>query len=141
ALWRPVLTTEYDATNVAATRRFTARAFDHAGRETFVSYPEATASNWTSLTAGHRSHFDPIGRLTLSEQDSELGVLGTTTDYLGGFSKRITDPRGHSTTLQFQAFDEPSEDAPVRIDAPEGATMLIDRDRYGKPLAVTRQGY
>lgn len=46
ARWQPVLTREYDASNVAATQRFVGRSFDHAGRETFVAYPLANAPDY-----------------------------------------------------------------------------------------------
>ena len=43
-------------------------------------------------------------------------------------------------TFAFQAFDEPSEDAIAAVWAPEGSTLGIVRDVFGKPLSITRSG-
>ena len=136
ALWRPVLTRERDSSNSAVTR-YIKRAFDAEGREIFVSYP-STSSNpntgtWTS--------YDALGRVTSVSQDSELGVLTTTTQYLNGFSTRTTNPRGFQTTAYYQAFDQPTYDAPTSLSEPGGVTTTISRDVYGKPLSISRSGY
>jgi hypothetical protein len=138
-LWRPVFEIEWDTSN-PNTKRFRSRAFDALGREAFVSYPSAAATAYNSLAQGTRTYYDVLGRVIRTEQDSEQGVLVTTTEYLPGFKRRITNPRGQSTLQQFQAFDEPSYDAPVRQESPEGVTTTIVRDRYLKPLEVTRSG-
>jgi RHS repeat-associated protein len=140
ALLRPVLTREFDAMNEAGTQRFTTRKYDHAGRETFASYPEASATTWDAPTQGMRNSYDGIGRITRSEHDSELGVLATDTFYEPGFRKRVRNPRGHSTTFAFQVFDQPDDSAPVAIFQPEGVTTTIYRDLFGKPTSVIRSG-
>jgi YD repeat-containing protein len=147
ALWRPVLVREYDAGDVASTDHYVATAYDKAGRVADASYPLATAPTLTSSGTwllgstrpnGVRTSYDDIGRPTAVQQDSELGVLTTTTDYPTGFMRRTTDARGKVTTEQFMAWDAPSFDWPVRIDAPEEQTTLISRDVFGKPVAITR---
>jgi YD repeat-containing protein len=150
ALWRPVLTREYDAANVAGTDRYVATAYDKAGRVADVSYPLGAAASALALTsaatwqlggarpAGVRTGYDAIGRPTIVQQDSELGVLTTETQYLSGFMRRTTDARGNATTEQFMARGTPTFDSPVRIDAPESQVTLIGRDTFGKPTTITR---
>ncbi|MFC7301733.1 hypothetical protein [Cognatiluteimonas weifangensis] len=141
ALWRPLLVREYDAGNVAATDRYTAYSHDALNRQIHAAYPVAVAptSNAGSWTLpGVHTAYDALGRVTSVTQDSELGPLVTTTQYLSGFQTRVTNPRGHATTTQFVAYDQPAYDQPTRIDAPESTTTLIARDPFGKPMSITR---
>lgn len=137
ALWRPLVTREYDAGNVAGTQRFQRFTYDHEGRTTFASYPGTT----DALTTGTRTTYDALGRPTLVKQDSELGVLQTQTDYLNSGSApytRVIDPRGNPTNTWHQSFDVPRLDAPIKIQHPEGAYTDITRDVFGKPTALKR---
>jgi RHS repeat-associated protein len=136
ALWRPILSRERDSSD-SATTRYVKRTFDAAGRETFVSYPSASSNP----TTGTWTAYDALGRVTSVSQDSELGLLTTTTQYLSGFTTRTTNPRGYQTTTSYQAFDEPGYDAPTSVAEPGGVTTTISRDVYGKPLSITRSGY
>ena len=52
----------------------------------------------------------------------------------------MRDPRGNNSTTSYQAFDTPAEDAISAISAPEGLTVNIARDVFGKPTAITRSG-
>ena len=141
ALWQPVVEHEHDVTNTNQTYSVKLNGFDHEGRQTSASYPrnpfqEGQWGPWT----GMRTQYDALGRVIRSEQDSEQGVLVTTTEYLPGFQRRITNPRGFQTTQQFQVFDTPSYDGLIKADAPQGVSTVIVRDRYGIPLEVTRSG-
>jgi YD repeat-containing protein len=149
ALWRPVLVREYDAGDVAGTDRYVTTAYDKAGRVADASYPFAGVPTMTSSGTwllgsarpdGVRTSYDAIGRPTAVQQDSELGVLTTATEYLTGFQRRGTDAVGHATTEQFMAWDTPSFDWPVQIDAPENQRTVIVRDVFGKPATITRGG-
>jgi hypothetical protein len=141
ALWRPVLTREYDTSDEAGTKRFVATSYDPAGNVSDSAYPVAAApvmagGAW-SLPGVH-STFDALGRVTTVTQDSELGPLTTTTQYLTGFQRRTIDPRNNSTTEQFVAYDQPSFEQPTQIDAPEATRTTITRDVFGKPTAIAR---
>lgn len=144
ALWRPVVEQEEDVANSSATLRWLTRRYDASGRLAFESYPRnPNVDGWVSVGAavnGTRTSYDALDRVLQVEQDSELGVLATTTEYLTGFRRRVTNPRGMVTTGQFQAYDQPTMDAPVKIDAPEGVSTAIARDRYLKPQEVARSG-
>lgn len=137
-LWRPQLVREYDAANVAGTQRFSKTAYDAAGRVSFQSYP-STAS---APTTGVWTDYDALGRVTSTSQDSELGLLITTTEYLDVFKTRTTSPRfqgtSTSTTTTYLTYDQPSTDWPLTITSPEGATTTITRDVFGKPTTLTR---
>lgn len=136
AFWRPMVTREYDASNEASTAHFQRFAYDHEGRTTFASYP-GTMDN---LSAGTWTSYDTLGRVTSVALDTELnpGLQVTTTAYLTGFRSQVTDPRGGVTTTSYMAYDKPTADWPVKIEAPEGAVTEISRDLFGKPTAITR---
>lgn len=136
ARWQPVVAREYDNSNVAGTQRFTRVAYDTTGRAVFTSYPGTT----DALTSGVRTEYDSLGRVTKTTQDSELGALDTTTEYLTGFLTRVTNPRGFATTTSYHVFDAPDTSRPQIIVAPEGITTTILRNVYGKTLEVTRSG-
>jgi RHS repeat-associated protein len=135
-LWRPLLVREYDAGNQAATERFTRTAYDADGRVEFASYPSTSSIPTTGVWTDH----DALGRVTSVSQDSELGLLTSTTTYNTGFTSTVTNPRGFSTTSTYLTYDQPSTDWPLVIAAPESATTTITRDPHGKPLTVARSG-
>jgi RHS repeat-associated protein len=143
ALWRPILSKEED-TAVGGTQRYTRRSFDFAGRETFVSAPSRTLPNGQlyQLTTGVQHQYDGLGRLISAQQSAEAphGALTTLIQYEPGFTKKVIPPSGKSTLTSFLAFDEPIEDWPVLIEAPETMRIAIARDAYGKPLTITRSG-
>lgn len=135
ALWRPQLTREYDSADETGTIRFQRFAYDHEGRVTFASYP----GNSDNLSAGTWTEYDALGRVTAVAQDSEQGLLVTTTEYLAGAQTRVTNPRGQQTITRYMAYDQPTIDWPVAISSPEGATTEIVRDMFGKPVTITRR--
>lgn len=141
ALWRPVLVRQYDTGDVAGTSLFTATAYNPSGQVSRSAYPVATSptmANGDWSLPGVRNSYDALGQVTSTRQDSELGVLTTATAYLGGFQTRVTDPRGNATTTQFVAYDQPTTDQSMVVDAPEDTRTIIDRDVFGKPLSITR---
>lgn len=134
AMWRPLVTEEFDTNNPTDTKRFQRFAYHPGGQVSFASYPGTTHA----LTTGTWTEYDALGRVTAAAQDSELGLLTTTTQYLGGFRTRVTNPRGFDTTTAYQAFDEPGYDRPTAIAAPLGAYTHITRDVFGKTLQLRR---
>jgi len=142
ALLRPVLG---DSAIGSAVQASTLTTYDAKGQKTFVSYPSATALNFTATpgTAGIKgaaSSYDALGRLTQTRQDTELGVLTTGTAYLSGARQQVTDPKGNVTTSSYQVFDQPSYEAVIKVQAPAGITQTIARDLYGNPLSITQSG-
>lgn len=134
-LWRPVLVHE----SGSGRNRYSVKGWDSMNRESFSAYPLDSLGSVSQATAGVRRTFDALSRPLNETADSELGPLTTQIQYLSGFRKLVTNPRSKSTTFSFMAFDEPSDELPVRIDAPHGQTTVISRDVHGKPLSVSRQ--
>ncbi|MDX1998642.1 MAG: RHS repeat-associated core domain-containing protein [Thermoanaerobaculia bacterium] len=140
ALWRPVLEERLDATNIAGTLTQVVKRYDSSGRLAFQSYPTRNVGDFGAVTQGVRTFYDALDRPVRVEQDSELGVLSTTTAYLPGFQTRVTNPRGFPTTTSFLAWDQPSYDLPIQSLQPEDKRIDIDRHPHlGRPTALTQR--
>jgi len=114
--------------------------YDWKGQKTFASYPVSGAPDLGSIGSGVSSVYDALGRLTQTQQPSELGTLTTATAYLSGARKQVTDPKGYVTTTSYQVFDQPGYDAVTQVQAPEGISQAVARDLYGNPLTITQSG-
>lgn len=137
AMWRPVLVQEYDTSNASATIRYMKTSYDSGGRPSFKSYPVSDAA---AATTGAWSYYDGLDRLIRTEQDSEQGVLTTTTEYLDGLQVRVTNPRNAQTTTRFMAWDQPSYELPIRGDYPEGKVVEISRHpQFGWPTQLKQR--
>lgn len=135
AFWRPLLTQEFDAASPAETQRFVRASYDLQGRLEFQSYPSASAN----ASTGTWTTYDGLGRVASVSQDSESGLLTTTTSYLAGGLVKVIDPKGRVTTTAYQAFDQPSQTQPIAIAHPGGVFSEIVRDVFGKPLSIKRR--
>lgn len=138
ALWRPVLTHEYDKQNIAPTLRAVKTAYGTNGHVSFQSYP---SSNTVPDNNGTRTFYDALDRVTRVEQDAEANtILTTTTEYLPYLRMRVTNPRGFSTTTNFMAWDQPTYDFPITSLQPEGKVISIERHpQFGWPLRLTQR--
>jgi RHS repeat-associated protein len=149
ALWRPVVETTYDAADISGTRSIVVKRYDAAGRLAFQSYPVASLTNYADTALqGTRYIYDALDRPTQVtqnwENEAELGPLTTTTAYLSnpnGYYTRVTNPGGLVTYTFYQAFDQPSYDAPIAISNSGSQYTDITRDPFGKPIAITRRNY
>lgn len=140
ALWRPVFEEAWDDDELAATQQQIARAYDFEGRQTFQSYPLRGLNALTQATTGVRTSYDALGRQVRLEQDSELGVLSQTTEYLPGVRTRVTNPRGFQTVTAFLAWDAFQQEHPLRLEQPEGKVVeFVRHPRFGWPLSLTQQ--
>jgi RHS repeat-associated protein len=137
AMWRPVLTHDYDQNNITGSLRSVRMEYDASGRKRFESYPSSAV---VPGPTGIRTAYDALDRVTRTEHDSELDVLATTTEYLSGLKVRVTNARGQQTTTQFMAWDQPSYDLPVLSVQPEGKVIEILRDpQLGWPLSMRQR--
>lgn len=136
ALWRPVLSQEYDESDVAATLRSVSTEYDAQGRVAFQSYP---SSELIPPALGTWTTYDALGRITQVQQDSEQGRLSTRTEYLSGLRTRVTNPRGFATTTHYRAYDTPGYELPVGIEHAEGAYTDILRDGLDRVSALRRR--
>lgn len=137
-LWRPVLEAESDATRTDSTLRQVVRRYDADNRVVFESHALRGVENIAAVTQGTRSTYDALGRITSSHQDSELGVLATTLEYLSGLRTRATNPHGQVTTTSHAAGGSPEEAWPILVAEPEDTHTQITRDIFGKPTAIRR---
>jgi YD repeat-containing protein len=137
ALWRPVYVERYDSADVTNTSRIAKHQYDFEGRPTFESYPKR---NYQTIAGGVHNQYDALGRLTTRSTDSELGTLYENYYYLGGFKKQHVDAKGNNTYYSYLAFDQPVEDAITAISMPEGVSVNISRDIFGKTKSITRSG-
>lgn len=131
-LWRPVLSEDKDTTTSIV--RYTATAYDFAGRVTFKSYPSVSSSP----TAGYKFTYDALGRLT--RKTTTDGATLQTLAYLSSNRQQLIDASGNPTTTAYQAFDVPDSSAPLSISAPQGQTTAISRNVFGEILSVTQSG-
>jgi RHS repeat-associated protein len=141
AMLRPVLTHEYDEADLTNTLRQTINRYDSQGRLVFSSYPRnPNLEGWLDINAtsikGVHTEYDTLGRVTKVKQDSELGQLTTTTEYLPGFQTKVTNPKGVQTVQDYQVFDSPDTSRPVRtiyaLGATESKVSVANRDVFGK---------
>ncbi len=141
ALWRPVVQETYDAGDVSGTLSQTVKRYDVGGRLVFQSYPTKAASSFQQALPGTYTTYDALDRPTRVEQDSELGLLTSTTQYLSGFMTRSVNPRGYGTVTSYQAFDQPDTNAPVGVTMADGmAATEIHRHPYlGRVDSMTRR--
>lgn len=140
AFWRPLVTEHYDPTDANVTPTEVVNQYDADGRTIFTSYPTDGVTSYTQSLLGTSTSYDALDRVTEIEQDSSLGKLPTTTQYLTGFRTEVTDPKDNSTTTSYQAYGTPTTEWPVSIIAPQGETTTIARDVFGKPISITRAG-
>ncbi|MFC5740098.1 hypothetical protein [Dyella tabacisoli] len=139
AMLRPVLSDTAIA-GTSGSDISTRTDYDWKGQKIFVTYPVSGAPDLGSITSGSTSVYDALGRLTQTQQASELGTLTAITAYLSGARQQVTDPKGNVTTTSYQVFDQPSYNAVIQVQAPEGITQSIARDLYGNPLTITQSG-
>jgi RHS repeat-associated protein len=138
ALWRPVLQSEWDWADGGNTVRRKVWRYDSAGRQAFESYSFKESTDFNALP-GTRTEYDALGRVTKVKQDSELGVLTTSTDYLPGFQTKTTNPKGVVTRQGYQVFDAPDTSRPVFTvyaeGTPESKVHDVARDVFGNVFA------
>ncbi|HVJ61793.1 MAG TPA: RHS repeat-associated core domain-containing protein, partial [Tahibacter sp.] len=141
AMFRPVLVREWDAATPSTVKHSVTR-YDSDNRAVFSSVPLASLPSNSYLLAsqGTDSSYDPLGRPVAVSTDSEIGTLTTSYQYLSGFQRRVTNPRGYSTTSTFDGWDEPTYEHPRVITGEDGVTTSIIRTIFGFPYSVSRSG-
>lgn len=141
ALWRPVLEESLDHADVNGTLSQVVKRYDHDGKMIFQSYPKRGVDRMTESQGVH-TIYDTLGRVTSVSQDSEHGLLTTTSEYLAGFQTRTTNPRGFQTLTEYQAFDQPTHELVTGITQfanADTAATEIHRDIFGKPTRIRKR--
>lgn len=136
---RPVLS-DVSISGTASSDITTATSYDWTGKTTFASYPVSGSPALSGVTTGTHHTYDALERETQTQEDSELGLLTTTTAYIGGAGLQVTDPKNNVTTTYHQVFDEPAYKDPIQVNAPAGISQSIARDIYGNPTSITQSG-
>lgn len=142
-LLRPVLSDIFRSSD-GGLRVSSRTDYDSKGHTVFASYPYGGTPNLSDMAEGAWTDYDVVGRVVRSQQtaEQELGrPVVTTTSYLSNAGKVVTDANQNSTTTYSQAFDEPTYDAPVAVQAPENVVQTIDRDTYGNPKKISQGIY
>jgi YD repeat-containing protein len=135
-----VLEERYDNADPVGTSSQIIKRYDLKGRPHFQSYPQRGVTDVDSVTQGLRTSYDALDRVLRLEQDSELGVLATTTEYLPGLQMRTTNPRGHQSTTGYMAWDSPGYELPLWNVLPEGKVIEITRHpHFGWPLQLKQR--
>lgn len=140
ALWRVRMERTWDAANEAATRSVSESRYDAEGRVVFQSYAQRDIAAVDGSQPGTSTVYDTLGRVSQVTRSSELGNLNTVTEYLGGFQRRITDPRNNASTQGFFALDDPGQAQLAWANLPLGVSVSIARDAYGKAQSINRSG-
>jgi YD repeat-containing protein len=139
AMLRPVLS---DSAIGSIVQTSTLATYDSKSQKVFSSYPSASALTFSQMPTvpGSSTTYDALERVTQVQQSSELGTLTSSTAYLPGARRQVTDPKGNVTITSYQVFDSPAYDAPILVQAPAGITQTIVRDVYGNPQSITQSG-
>ena len=137
ALLRPVYVERYDSDDVANTSRIVKHEYDSVGRPLFDSYPKRS---YDDLGDGVWNGYDALGRVTGRATSTELGKLYEYYAYIDGFQTHHVDANGNNTVYSYQAFDQPTYEAITGIAMPEGVSVSIGRDVFGKTRSITRGG-
>jgi RHS repeat-associated protein len=140
ALWRERLRRSFDAQRPGSTLRVVETRWDAEGKKIYESQPSRDGAGINQARPGMHWVHDGLGRTVQQRQNSELGDLITQTQYGNGFTKTVTNPRGASSSFNYQAWDSPSEDHLAGATLPAGVWLSIPRDRFGKALSVSRGG-
>ncbi|MDH2431080.1 hypothetical protein QCD60_00740 [Pokkaliibacter sp. MBI-7] len=113
-------------------------SYDWRGNTTFESYAYDSGSIAMS-TKGIRTIYDALGRVVAKEQDSELGILKSTIQYLKNMGVTVTDVSGNRQSSYYQAYDQPEYKNLIK-SVMGGITQTITRDIYGRPQQLTQFG-
>jgi YD repeat-containing protein len=117
--------------------------YDWKGRKVFESYPVDGAQSRGDISQGVTTVYDALGREISRTQTAEIAGVSTTTAYLQGGVRQVTDPNGNIVTSANQAFDEPSYDKPVLVSTNDGQTAIaqsITRNVFGEPTVISQGG-
>lgn len=148
ALYRPVVTSNFDAAEEEGTRKVVIKRFDSRNKVRFESYPRRCdladlglyGCDHDSMMPGVATAYDPIGRITSVARDTQQGLKTSYSEYLSDFKTRLLNPRGFASTQGFWALDNPEQALLENTVSPEGVNVKITRDIFGKPTSIRRWG-
>ena len=106
------------------------KAYDVEGRLIFESYPNSNE--------GVEYEYDALGRVT--RRNEPEGKVETYNYLQGSHRVRVTDGRNNVKTFHYRSFGDPDQADLVLIEAEEGVTTEINRDKLGNITRVAQNG-
>jgi hypothetical protein len=113
----------------------TTAQYDALNRLVFESYPDSSI--------GTRYTYDVLGRtrnVYHQASSQNTGQASKTYEYLSGNRVGVTDERNNITYYTYRAYGGPDQNALTKIEAPEGITVDIARNRLDMVDAITVAG-
>lgn len=133
ALLRKVSQKKHSPRETNGQTRYQEYDHDYSNRNTFSSY----VSELSGETEGNFTEFDGLGR-AIRQVMSNAGTV--TTEYLSGNRVRVTDGEGNVTTTTYLAYNQPSNEQPIYVNAPEGKEITYTVNVFGDLEATTQMG-
>lgn len=101
----------------------------------YDSLDRASFQSYTNSALGVSYEYDALGRVT---EVSLPGGRKVTNQYRNGNITEVKDAKLNITKKHFQAYGDPMESQLVRLEQPEGATTVIERNLLGLMTKVTQ---
>jgi|SaaInl0LU_22_DNA_1037365.scaffolds.fasta_scaffold01182_1 RHS repeat-associated protein len=120
-------------TSGGGTTTYQSFEYDAMGKKTFISFPTKLATP----TRGTELFFDGLGRM-IEERENISPFASTTTEYLAGNQRKVTDPNGNHTTTTLSGFGSPSDGEITLIKSPENVSTQMNYDIYGNMISMTQ---
>ncbi|WDE00759.1 RHS repeat domain-containing protein [Thalassomonas actiniarum] len=113
------------------TKSYVRYQYNIFGQQTFQSQAN-------SRTKGIETHYDALQRQTQIIDN----VAGNSTrfEYLTGNKTAVTDAKNHRTVTSYLAYEEPSQENPVLIAAPENVNTSFSYNIFGSVTGITQGG-
>jgi len=134
ALLRPILTSEWDNSDIASTSRYTVQRFNAYNKPEFTSFPSSSSTEQN----GTVFEYDGLQRQT--RQYNNVSNVGTDYAYLSGNQVKTTDAQGNVTYTSYKALGNPAQELVTKIESPEGVTTDITYNLFDNVTAVTQGG-
>ncbi|MCG9732048.1 hypothetical protein L1D44_19865 [Shewanella sp. Isolate13] len=130
---RKILTQEKDSTN-SDTHRYQYFDYDFDSKLLLQTFVNHSAGN----RKGVQTTYDALGRVISTTRQSDNAT--TSTKYLSGNRKQITDAKGNITTITYLAYGSPSYDKATLIQAPDAHDTSISYNKFGQVTSITQGG-
>ncbi|MBU2427342.1 MAG: RHS repeat protein, partial [Gammaproteobacteria bacterium] len=134
-LRRAILTSEWDASDEASTRKQQVKEYD---ANNAVAFQSQFLSDANAQSPGTRFEFDGLGRL---KKTVFANGHSEKNDYLSGHEIKHTNAKLQPTTTTYLALGAPDYSNPLRIEQPENITTTLAYNTAGYVTEITQGGY
>ncbi|WP_186436424.1 RHS repeat-associated core domain-containing protein [Pseudoalteromonas neustonica] len=132
ALLRPILTAEWDNSDITATKRYTVNHFNAYNNPEFSSYPSASSTEQN----GTVFEYDGLQRKT--RHYNSITNMGAEYAYQSGNKVKTTDARGNTTFTSYKALGSPAQELITKIESPESVTTSIEYNLFDNITAISQ---